>query len=148
MPYAAPTPHPLHREGLPTPLGWAPFEVDDPWAALHSTPGDPEPHFATSDGLFEGTTLAIAFYQVNQPAFGMRVELRPDALERGVRILETLPGGPAALANRFAGQRFADDMAAGYLNRSFQGLSAGNSIIAVMLSNPDGKKGLLQLTGK
>ena len=114
-------------------------EVDDPWAALHSTPGDPEPPFATNDGLFEGTTHTVALYQVNQPSFGMRIMFCPDGPELGVRILETLPGGPAAVANRLAGHRFADDRAAGHAHRTFQGLSAGSSIISVMLSHPDGK---------
>ena len=113
--------------------------MDDPWAGLNSTPGDPEPHFATADGLSEGTTHIVALYQVNQPSFGMRIMFRPDGPEMGVRILETLPGGPAAVANRLAGQRFADDRAVGHADRTFQGLSAGSSIISVMLSYPDGR---------
>ena len=139
VPYADPVPasHPL--TGPASPVGWGPFEVDDPWAGLHSTPGDPEPQFATVDGLFERTTHTVALYQVNQPSFGMRIMFRPDGPELGVRILETLPGGPAAVANRLAGQRFADDRAAGHAHRTFQGLSAGSSIISVMLSYPDGK---------
>ena len=139
VPYADPEPAGHLPTGLPAPIGWCPFQVDDPWAALHSTPGDPEPHFATSDGLFEGTTHTVALYQVNQPSFGMRVMFCPDDPGMGVRILETLPGGPAAVANRLAGQRFADDRAAGHTHRTFQGLSAGSSIISVMLSNHDGK---------
>ena len=71
-----------------------------------------------------------------------------EAVQRGIDICSKMNDEDdgckamlvAALANRFAGQRFADDMAAGHLSRSFQGLSAGNSIIAVMLSNPDGKR--------
>ena len=105
-------------------------------ADLHSTPNDPEPHFATAEGLFEGTSHTIALYQVNQPSFG----ISPDGRELGVRILETLPGSPAAVANRLAGQRYADGRAAGTTTGPFQGLSAGNAIISVMTSLTNGQR--------
>ena len=114
--------------------------MDDPWAHLHSTPNDPEPHFGTAEGLFEGTSHTIALYQVNQPSFGMRIRFSPDGRELGVRILETLPGSPAAVANRLAGQRYADGRAAGTTTGPFQGLSAGNAIISVMTSLTNGQR--------
>ena len=114
--------------------------MDDPWVSLNSASDDPEPHFTAVDEVFEGTSHTIALYQVNQPSFGMRIRFSPGGRELGVRILETLPGSPAAVANRLAGQRYADGRAAGTTTGPFQGLSAGNAIISVMTSLTNGQR--------
>ena len=84
----------------------------------------------------EGTSHTVALYQVGHPKLGLRVRYQPGGRELGIRILETIPSTPAAVANRLAGQRFADDRAAGRVAGPFQGLGAGSAIIAALLPSP------------
>ena len=110
--------------------------MDDPWEGSHSKPSDPEPHFMHRGDAVEGTSHTVALYQVGHPKLGLRVRYQPGGCELGIRILETVPGTPAAVANRLAGQRYADDHAAGRVTGPFQGLGAGCAIIAALLPSP------------